>query len=664
MTLKNLKGVGPKRLATLKDNGIETLNALVNTFPKRYDLRNIVQFDTLSVGETGYLKGTLASEPKVYFIRKNLSRLTFKATIDGRLFSVTLFNQHYLSKVLFKGSEVVIYAKKEPNKISMTAQKVLLYKSFEEGIVPLYGVSGLSDKIFSDLVEQAYHRLSKQFFKEWLLAELLTLRVLPEKKRAYREVHNPTVRSALEKALKRFRYKSFLTYQLKVLAARERRKQMSGAKKIVSDQRMHALKDRLSFELSPSQEKALEEIRQDMASFQPMRRMLQGDTGSGKTVVALLSALAAIDSGFQVAFMVPTEILASQQFRSALTLFEPMNLSVGLFTQTHQDERVLEKLSTGALDLIIGTHKLFARDVNYDNLGLVITDEQHRFGVNQRRNLSDKGVVPDILYLSATPIPRTLAQTLFGDMDISVIERPETYLSNLQTAVRTLKSEENAFKAIERRLASKEQVYIVAPTIEDTDTLIGVNSLCKRIKKRFEIYSVAPLHGKMKGDAKERNLNAFKAGTIDILVTTTVIEVGIHIENATLMVVYHAERFGYAQLHQLRGRVGRGNKQGACLFMAKENDDRLERLKIFESTQDGFELSEIDLNRRGFGDIIGTKQSGLSALNLGKGNEDRVLFKETYEDAHKVLKMAKDNQCEKASKLIDILNENNDAVFD
>ncbi len=652
MTLKTLKGVGPKRIQMLREKGIEDFNDLINTFPSRYDLRELRHFDDLSEGDAGYFKGTLESDPKVYFIRKNLSRLTFKARVDGRLFSVALFNQHYLSKALFNGCEVVIYAKKELNKKSMTAQKVMLHKSFEEGILPTYKISGISDKIFSNLVHQALDRVSKKSFKDPIPNTFMNQYHYKELYDAYFEIHTPTSKETLRKALERFRYADFLTYQIKVLLTREKRKSMAGAKKAIPDKLLEQVIKSLPFELSDSQKDAVTRIRHDLASNQPMRRMLQGDTGSGKTVVALLAAAIALSSNYQVAFMVPTEILATQQYESAIEMLKSMDKSIGLFTETHQDQALLEALSEGSLDMVVGTHRLFSKKVSYKNLGLVITDEQHRFGVNQRNKLTQKGEVPDILYLSATPIPRTLAQTLFGDMDIAIIERPKSYLDTLKTAVRTFKSERPAFNAIKRRLEKGEQVYVVAPTIEDTETLVGVKSLYKKLTTHFKAHKVLALHGKMKGDLKEKTLKAFKDGTVDILVTTTVIEVGIHVENATLMVVYHGERFGYAQLHQLRGRVGRGSREGACLILAKDSEEALQRLKILETTQDGFALSEIDLNRRGFGDIIGTRQSGLTELYLGKDSQDMVLFKRAFKDAHKIMTMAKEHFDKEASKLI------------
>ncbi|MFW6298940.1 MAG: ATP-dependent DNA helicase RecG [Bacillota bacterium] len=631
MTLSDLKGVGPSRLEHLKAQGIESLTDLVETLPKRYDVRSIKTMDSLDPDESAYLEGTVQGDVSVFFIRKNLSRLTFKALIEGHTYTVAVFNQHYLKKTLSQGDRIVLYTKVDPSKRTLTAQKVIKLEHFKTGITPVYNLSGIGDSTVQNLVNQALERVE---IDDTIPGHILEAYHYPVKRKALKEAHNPSRMTALRKALARLRYESLLIYQLRVKDARLRRKYETGASKSIPSSLFETIHQTLPFSLSASQKEAVSDIVEDLKSPSPMRRMLQGDTGSGKTIVALLAAFATIKAGFQTAFMAPTEILARQQYEDAVSILGPLGIRVGLLSQgSPNGQETIQALQDKTCDLVVGTHRLFSSDVEYADLGLVITDEQHRFGVGQRKKLSSKGEVPDILYLSATPIPRTLAMTLFGDMDISTIERPDNRAQSVKTAVRTTRSEKAAMNAIARRLENHEQTYVVAPTIDEQETLSGVKTLFKKYRRHFQNATVAMLHGRLGSDEKTRVLKAFKDGRIDILITTTVIEVGIHAPGATLMVIYHGERFGYAQLHQLRGRVGREGKEGACVILAKEDPEVMERLKILETTHDGFELSEIDLKRRGFGDLIGLRQSGSMDILKEADEGEMALFEQARLDA-------------------------------
>ncbi|MFW6298524.1 MAG: ATP-dependent DNA helicase RecG [Bacillota bacterium] len=651
MTLSDLKGVGPSRLEHFEAQGIESLTDLVETLPKRYDVRTIQSVDSLAPGEAAYLKGIVQGKVSVFFIRKNLSRLTFKALIDDKTYTIALFNQHYLKKTLNKGDTVVIYSKVDPEKRSLTAQKVIKFEHFKTGITPIYNMSGIGDSTVRDLVNQA---LDKVDINDFIPEHILAAYRYPTKAAALKEAHNPSRMSTLKKALSRLRYETLLIYQLRVQDARHRRKNETGASKAIPSDLLETVRDTLPFSLSDSQKEAVQTISDDLKSPSPMRRMLQGDTGSGKTIVALLAAYATIKAGYQAAFMAPTEILARQQYDDALAFLSPLGIRVGLLIQGAKNNReTIEAVKTKAYDLVVGTHRLFSQDVEYTKLGLVITDEQHRFGVEQRKRLSSKGEVPDILYLSATPIPRTLAMTLFGDMDISTIKRPFNRAQSVKTAVRTLRSEKAAMNAIERRLLNHEQTYVVAPTIDEQETLKGVKALYQKYRRHFKNSTVAMLHGRLSSDEKARVLKAFKEGRIDILITTTVVEVGIHAPGATLMVIYHGERFGYAQLHQLRGRVGREGKEGGCVILAKDDPDTMKRLKILETTHDGFELSEIDLKRRGFGDLVGIRQSGSMDILREEDEGDMALFEQARLDADLLMEQFEKNPDASIRKLID-----------
>ncbi|MFW6285327.1 MAG: ATP-dependent DNA helicase RecG [Bacillota bacterium] len=651
MTLSDLKGVGPSRLNQLHDQGIRSPRDLVETLPRRYDVRSIKPLGSVEAGETAYLKGTIQKDVSVFFIRKNLSRLTFKASIEGKPYTVAVFNQHYLKKTLNKGDAIVLYAKVEPDKSTLTAQKVIKLEHFKTGITPVYGFDGIGDATVQKLIAQALKRVRVD---DPIPPHILSAYHYPTKTDALMEAHAPSRMSALRKALSRLRYETLLIYQLRVKDARQRRSLQKGASKAIPKDIHETMDKYLPFELSASQMNAIREIESDLKRPSPMRRMLQGDTGSGKTIVALLAAYATMRAGYQVAFMAPTEILAHQQYDDAGFLFGSLDIRVDLLTQGSMTSAdTIEALKSGACRLVVGTHRLFSEDIEYANLGLVITDEQHRFGVEQRKKLSRKGEVPDILYLSATPIPRTLAMTLFGDMDISTIERPDNRAQAVNTAVRTMRSEKAAMNAITRRLDNHEQVYVVAPTIDEQATLSGVKELYKKYRKRFKDHTVAMLHGRLKSDEKARVLNDFKHGRIDILITTTVVEVGIHAPGATLMVIYHGERFGYAQLHQLRGRVGREGSKGACVILAKDDPAIMDRLKILETTHDGFELSEIDLKRRGFGDLIGTSQSGTVDILREEDEGDLALLEQARLDAEVLMEHHLHGKDPSATRLVD-----------
>ena len=655
MALEDLKGLGPTRVDRLNEQGIHSLSDLVEYLPRRYDVRSISRIHEVENGTSCYLEGVISSDVSVFFIRKSLSRLTFKASVDGTVFTIAVFNQHYLKKTLSKGDTVALYAKVDHSKKTLTAQRVIKREHFMEGIIPVYNLSGISDKVVQKLVRQAFESISA--WMDPVPSHLLDSYGYPKRHEALFAAHFPRTLPSLRKALARLRYEALLFYQLRVMGARRRRQHQKGTIKSISTDVLKEATCRLPFDLSPSQDAALDSILADLRDVSPMRRMLQGDTGSGKTVVAMLAAFATIRSGYQVAFMAPTEILAQQQYDEANAFLDTFGVEIRLLTQNASDERdTLDALEAGRCDLVVGTHRLFSDDVRFSALGLVITDEQHRFGVAQRKRLFSKGDIPDILYLSATPIPRTLAMTLFGDMDISTIERPSNRARSVETAVRTMRSEQAAMNAVARRLKRGEQVYVVAPTIDEQETLNGVKTLFRKYSERFRDQSVAMLHGRLSAQEKRETLKAFKDRSTDILVSTTVIEVGIHAPGATLMVIYHGERFGYAQLHQLRGRVGREGSNGACVILCKDDAWTVERLKILETTNDGFELSEVDLDRRGFGDLVGTRQSG--SLDILRKDEegDMALFEQASLDAEVIMERHERKASEETDRLIEHVN--------
>ncbi len=636
MKLSALKGIGQKREQLLNEQGLHTPFDLTLRFPVRYVHRRLVQPSEIQDSGVFYVEAEVATEPKVYFIRKNLTRLSFKALAGGKSYSVSVFNQHYLRRVLFKGVRVVLYGKFEAAKSAITAQKVFLREKFEEGILPVYNVEGVSDTQFSDFVQEALAQTGD--VSELVPEDLRKKRNLIDKQSLRQKAHRPNDETDLQAVKRRLKYEELLIYQLKSQLVKRMHQDAHGSKKTVDKETLQKFIESLPFSLSSSQEKAVAEIVSDIESDKAMQRMLQGDTGSGKTVVALIAAIAALSAKKQVVFMAPTEILARQHQKTLNDYLSSTPFEAKLFIQSmdSSDKKALEKnLRTGKVKFVVGTHILFSERIRYRDLGLVITDEQHRFGVEQRQQLKNKGEKADVLYLSATPIPRTLAMTLFGDMDVTTIDSPHGQ-SRVTTAVASFEKESEVLRLLKEAVERDEQAYLVAPRIEESEALHSVKSLYKKYAKRFP-GRIALLHGKQSVEEKEETLEAFYQGECSILVATSVVEVGVHVENATLMVVYHAERFGYAQLHQLRGRIGRNGREGRCLLLYEGDHEIRKRLEVMKETNDGFDLSEYDLAHRGFGDLIGTLQSGEAPLQYVDLREDMDLLKTAREDAQALI---------------------------
>ncbi len=656
MTLSNIKGIGKKREKLLNEQGIHTPWDLTMRFPVRYVHRRLADPSEVQAGGVFYLEGVVANQPNVFFIRKNLSRLTFKAKAGEHTYSVSVFNQHYLRRVLFEGVRIVLYGKFETNSRVVTAQKVFLRERFEEGILPVYNVAGVSDAQFSSFALSALKETGE--VDDIIPETLRKRRNLIDGNTLRKIAHSPETKQDLQDVHRRLKYEELLIYQLKSQYIKRLHQDAHGASKNVDDEALRRLKASLPFPLTASQNEAVSDIVTDMKSERAMQRMLQGDTGSGKTIVALLAAVACLSAGKQVVFMAPTEILARQHAKTLNGFLKDTPYEAALFTQSLASEerkRIEKSLASGEIPFIVGTHVLFSERTRYRDLGLLITDEQHRFGVEQRQQLKNKGLKADVLYLSATPIPRTLAMTLFGDMDVTTIDSP--YGENrVRTAVASFAKESEVSRLLRETIERGEQAYLVAPRIEESAELYSVKSLYAKYRKRFG-EGIAMLHGKQNVEEKEDALEGFYRGEKTILVATSVVEVGVHVENATLMVVYNAERFGYAQLHQLRGRIGRNGREGRCLLLYEGDAEVRKRLEVMEKTSDGFLLSEYDLAHRGFGDLIGTMQSGDTPLKHVNLSEDMELLKTARKDAQSLLKRYMETKDETLVPLFDTLEK-------
>ncbi len=640
MDLTDLKGVGKKRADLLKQNDIYLPEHILTTFPKRYIHHKISRLDQTDFENYFYLVAKITNTPSVFFIRKNLSKLSFNVIIENKSYSVAIFNQHYLKRTLFKNTEVVIYGKISDSSLSISAQKIYHRSNFKEGYIPVYNLEGIADSTYLKLVKNTYE-IFKGSLKDTLPSPLRKRYKLFNYEQLIASVHEPINEENHKQVQRRLKYEELLHHQLRMQYLKYLRKQSQKSAKQYSNEQLNDFMRSLNINLTNAQKREIQNILKDLQSPLCMHRLLQGDTGSGKTLVAAVVAYAAILSKTQVAFMAPTEILARQHYTNIAVIFERTDVNVGYLSNNLSKAEiasVLKDLQSGSIDLLVGTHKLFSNDTIYQNLGLVITDEQHRFGVNQRERLKAKGTEADTLYLSATPIPRTLGKTLFGDMDISVLDERPLSRKDTQTKRTVFSNMNKVFDLVVEKLKNGEQVFVVSPNIEENETLkYSVKHLYKRYKQHFPKHSVAMLHGKLDRDRQETVLMKFKAAQTHILIATTIIEVGIDIPKASTIIIYHAEKMGYAQLHQLRGRVGRGDKDGLCILVHKDDPAVHERLSVMEKTTDGFALSEYDLAYRGHGDLIGTIQSGYLPFQHAVIPEDTNILNVAHQDAIDIL---------------------------
>lgn len=642
LSVEHIKGVGPETKKQLEEMNIHKINDLLEYFPYRYEDYRLKNLEEIKHEEKVTVEGKVHSEPSLIFYGRKKSRLTIKLLVEQYLITVVFFNQPYLKSKLAVQELITVTGKWDQHRQTITANHLQI-GSNQKGHVfePVYAVKGnMTVKSLRKYISSALNQYGELIEENFPPSMLTKYRLLPRKE-ALKIIHFPEKREDLTQARRRFVYEEFLLFQLKMSALRKYEREHSGGKsQQYSLEKLTTFIKELPFPLTNAQKRVVNEILTDMKADVRMNRLLQGDVGSGKTIVAAIVLYASILSANQGALMAPTEILAEQHADSLHHIFSEFGVTCGLLTSSVKGKKrkeLLAQLKEGKIDILIGTHALIQDDVVFKSLGLVITDEQHRFGVEQRRVLREKGENPDVLFMTATPIPRTLAITVFGEMDVSIIDEMPAGRKNIDTYWVKHDMLTRILQFMEKELQQGRQAYVICPLIEESEKLDVQNAIDVHamLSTFFQgRYNVGLMHGKLHPEEKDNMMKQFSQNEIQVLVSTTVVEVGVNVPNATFMLVYDAERFGLSQLHQLRGRVGRGDAQSYCVLIADPKTDvGKERMKIMTETSDGFVLSEKDLELRGPGDFFGKKQSGLPEFKMGDMIHDYRILETARNDA-------------------------------
>ena len=642
--VSEVKGVGPALRDKFAELGIETVEDLMTTYPSRYENFEVLPITELVHEQKATIEGIVLNEPVVSFFGRKKSRLVVPIQVDEVVVKGVMFNRAFAKKQLTVGEKVTVTGKWDQHRQQITISHYKVGEKSTGEIEPVYMLRQIITPFqFKKIIKQAFEQFREQ------INEILPTRYLDDYKLinrgfAIEQMHFPNDVEHLKQARRRLIYDEFLIFQLKMQALRKfNRERTSGNVKAYPEGQLTEFIDQLPFELTEAQKQANKEILTDIKSPYRMHRLLQGDVGSGKTVVAAIALYATILAGFQGAIMVPTEILAEQHYQSLTELFQD-RLRVELLTGSVKGKERKQRLAaikSGEVNLIVGTHALIQDNVYFSKLGLVIVDEQHRFGVNQRKILREKGIDPDVLFMTATPIPRTLAITSFGDMDMSIIDQMPVGRKEVETFWVKETLMPRIIKFIEKEIKNGGQAYVIAPLIEESDKIDIQNAvdLYHQLSSAFSIpVEIGLLHGRLTNAEKDEVMQDFATNKINLLVSTTVVEVGVNVPNATIMVIYDAERFGLSQLHQLRGRVGRGDKQSYCILIADpKGETGKERMQIMTETTNGFVLAEHDLKLRGPGEFFGKKQSGLPEFKIADPIHDYRTLETARKDAVEII---------------------------
>lgn len=658
--LSAIKGLGPKTIETLKNIGVNSISDLVEYYPYRHDLIVLDNIKECVDKQNVIIECIIDSVPLSRRFRANMTALTFRAMSNKKMIAVLIFNRTFLKTQLRPGTTITVIGKYDALKNTVIASDIKFEKIKTGSIETVYHLtSGLTSKALKKYISEALTIFDDytDYVPEYLNEKYNFI----SKKEAIKLIHEPQNKDDVKKAQLKLKYEELFEFMFKINYLKELNKDNKVEYiRNIDPEDVNEFIRSLPFELTPDQDKAIEDIYNDMTSSKRMNRMLQGDVGSGKTIISIIAAYINHLAKYQTALMAPTEVLAYQHYENIKNVLSGTNMRidilVGSMKKKEKDE-IVEKLAKGKIDFLIGTHALLSENVVFKNLGLVITDEQHRFGVNQRASLKNKGILPDTLYMSATPIPRTFALTIYGDMDISNIKTKPKGRKEIKTIVKSEKELVDVYELLKKEIEEHHQAYIVSPLIEDSEVidLTTVNE----IKRNIDLYfnkniKSAIMHGKLSKADKDKIMNDFKAGKIDVLISTTVIEVGIDVKNATMMIIYDAERFGLATLHQLRGRVGRNEFESTCILIGDKNN---KRLQVLEESNDGFYITEKDYEMRGEGDLFGVKQSGDMQFKIANLHTDMKILLQARDDSKEFFDKNKDNNFENYKEYAKIINE-------
>ncbi|WP_297818763.1 ATP-dependent DNA helicase RecG [uncultured Lactobacillus sp.] len=666
-----LKGVGAKTGEALASLGINSIYDLLFYFPFRYDELETLPLDQIMDGQKVLLKGTVVTEPFVSRFGYKKSRLSFKIQIGHDIVMVNFFNQPWLKDRLELGQDVAVFGKYNVARQSLSAFKFVAQKKSDSGLAAIYPVNRhVRQKKLQELIDQAIKEYLPEV-KNVVPDEIRQKYKLETDQAIIQDMHHPKNAQMAKTAKRSAIFREFFLFQIQLAQMMSMRdSDAPGQAKKYDLKAIKELIDKLPFELSDDQKRVVNEIFADLHSKRQMRRLLQGDVGAGKTVVAVFAIYAVITAGYQAALMVPTEILAEQHFAKIAELLRPLGVRVALLTGDTKDlekKEIYRELADGTINVVIGTHALIQDAVKFKNLGLTIIDEQHRFGVGQRNKLISKADSPDILAMTATPIPRTLALTVYGEMAVSSIRHLPKGRKPIISSWVTSNKLRDVLVQMQSQLDQGFQIYVVTPLIRESEKsdLKNAEDLQARLAKFFKNENVVLLHGQMSGQEKNDIMDAFANKKIDILVTTSVIEVGVDVANANMMVIFNAERFGLSQLHQLRGRIGRGQTQSYCVFVSDPpNEVGKQRMQIITNTSDGFKLAEEDLKLRGEGDVFGKAQSGLPQFKVGDVVNDYNALVIAQKEARAVIAQDQNLTSDQYKFLADVLKYNKELQND
>ncbi len=630
--IQYLKGVGEKRARLLKRLGIASVGALLSYYPRNYRyLTDIKEIYEGTINETVCVKCRIITPITEHYIRKNMTIYKFRVADNSGNMQITLFNTKYTAQKLHVGSVYLFYGKLDGNDFLKEMSSPEIYEENNSSILPIYNLTaGITSKYLATLVNNALNLCE---ITDPLPEEIVKQYSLTDKRTALQNIHFPKSREALEVAQKRLVFEELFILQSGMRYFKNLRRGNTAV--TLKKDYTNEFFSMLPFSLTSAQQRVINECIADMGKTVPMNRLVQGDVGSGKTAVAAAVAYSGIKNGYQAVLMAPTVILAEQHYDTFCNFFQNSSINVALLTsgtRAAAKRKILENVKNGQIDMLIGTHAVISENVEFDKLGLVITDEQHRFGVEQRSNLGKKGKSPHTLVMSATPIPRTLAMVVYGELDVSVIDEYPKGRQKIESYSVSKDLRKRVYTFVKQHLDEGRQGYVICPLVEENDTeRLSAEVWYEKLQKTFfKDYKLGLLHGKMKDSEKEKVMREFSLGEIDLLISTTVVEVGIDVPNATIMVIEDADCFGLSQLHQLRGRIGRGEHKSTCIMVSRNKKTaEKDRLKIISATTDGFKIAEEDLKLRGPGDFIGKRQHGLPELKIADLNNDYSVLKLT-----------------------------------